>query len=343
MPRLLLFATLLACGLAIASGAAPARAAFPGQNGKIAFSTLSDWEDLDIFAVNADGSGLVALTTYGEDDSQPAFSPDGTRIAFSSSRTGNAEIFVMNADGTNVTQVTSNPALDADPAFSADGSRIAFTSDRDGNRDLYVIGVDGSGETRLTTSPANEEDPAFSADGSRLAFTSDRDGNREIYIAAPDGTAPVRLTVDAAADYEPNFSPDGSRIAFTSERVAGIGRIHVMGADGSAPILLSSSDTSSDHDPSFAPDGSKIAFAGDFICPPGYGCGQILSGATYLTDSNGLSGRTGVSYAPLANLDWGCRQLGEPARPAARADSGTGTGHDAAGDPGHVGAERTDR
>ena len=105
--------------------------------------------------MNPDGSGLVSLTAGSwAADSQPVFSPDGSRIAFVSDRTGDAEIFVMNADGTGVTQVTSNPALDADPAFSADGSRIAFTSDRDSSRDLYVIGIDGSGETRLTSGPA---------------------------------------------------------------------------------------------------------------------------------------------------------------------------------------------
>jgi len=285
------FALSVVCVLALTAAARPARAAFPGENGK---------------------------------------------IAFTSTRTGDAEIFVMDADGTDVRQVTSDPAQDLDPAFSADGSRIAFASDRDGNRELYVIGFDGAGETRLTSSPANEEDPAFSADGSRLAFVRDRDGNREIYVAAADGAAPVRLTFDPAADYQPNFAPDGSGIAFTSERVGGIGRIHVMGADGSAPMLLSSSDTSADHDPSFSPDGAKVGFAGDFICPPGYGCGQILAGAIYSTASDGLSERTAVQPGiPLADLDWGVATAGSPPE--------AGAGHHAAGHPVRVGAQRTDR
>jgi dipeptidyl aminopeptidase/acylaminoacyl peptidase len=302
--------------LVLVAGTGPAQAAFPGQNGKIAFSTLSDFEDLDVFVINPDGSGLVSLTGGSwAADSQPAFSPDGSRIAFTSDRTGNADIFVMNADGSDVTQVTSNPAPDADPAFSADGSRIAFTSDRDGNRDLYVIGVNGSGETRMTSSPANEEDPAFSADGSRLAFVSDRDGNREIYLAAADGSDPARLTADPAADYQPNFSPDGSRIAFTSTRADGLAHIHAMGADGSAPTPLSSGDTSSDEDPSFSPDGTQVAFAGDFVCPPGYGCGQILGGSMVVTASDGLSGSTGLAWAPWAELDWGVATPGSPPDP----------------------------
>jgi dipeptidyl aminopeptidase/acylaminoacyl peptidase len=315
-PRSLL-AIVAACGLALAAGVGPAWAAFPGTNGKIAFSTLSDFEDLDVFAINPDGSGLVSLTGGSwAADSQPAFSPDGSRIAFVSDRTGNAEIFVMNADGADVTRVTSNPAQEFDPAFSADGSRIAFTSDRDGNRDLYVIGSDGAGETRLTSSGANEEDPAFSADGSQLAFVSDRDGNREIYLAAADGANPVRLTADPAADYQPSFSPDGSRIAFTSTRAGGLAHIHAIGADGSAPTPLSSSDSSSDHDPSFSPDGTQVAFAADFVCPPGYGCGQILGGAIVVTASDGLSGSTGLAWAPWAELDWGVATPGIPPDPA---------------------------
>jgi dipeptidyl aminopeptidase/acylaminoacyl peptidase len=268
---------------------------------------------LDVFVMNSDGSGLVSLTRDSwAAETQPAFSPDGSRIAFVSDRTGDAEIFVMDADGTDVTQLTSNPAQEFDPAFSADGSRIAFASGRGGNGDLYVIGVDGSGETRLTTSPANEQDPAFSADGSRLAFVSDREGNREIYVAAADGNDPVRLTADPAADYQPNFSPDGSRIAFTSTRAGGPAHIYVMGADGSAPTPLSSSDTSSDQDPSFSPDGTKVAFASDDFCPPGYLCGQILGGAIVVTASDGLSAPTGLTWAPWAELDWGIATTAGP-------------------------------
>src|SRR5215216_1250646 len=72
-------AMLVAWLLALPAAAGPAPAAFSGTNGKIAFSTLSYWGDLDVFVMNADGSELVALTTYGADDSQPAFSPDGSR------------------------------------------------------------------------------------------------------------------------------------------------------------------------------------------------------------------------------------------------------------------------
>jgi WD40-like Beta Propeller Repeat len=300
------FATLVACVCGLVVGDGPTQAAFPDTNGKIAFSALSDWEDFDVFVVNSDGSGLTNLTSDWSADVAPVFSPDGSRIAFMSDRAGNEEIYLMNADGTDLSRVTNNTARDFGPAFSADGSKIAFTSDRDGNRDIYVVNIDGSGETRLMTNAANEEDPTFSADGASIAFTSDRDGNREIYIAAADGANPVRLTADPAADYKADFSPDGARIAFTSERDGGVAHIYVMRADGSAPTMLTSSKTSSDHGPSFSADGKMIAFAGNFYCPPGLICGDLLSGAVYVTRSDGSGGRTAVTGGSIvADPDWG--------------------------------------
>ena len=138
------------------------------------------------------------------------------------------------------------------------------------------MNADGSGLVSLTGgSWSNDSAPAFSPDGSRIAFVSDRAGNAEIFVMDADGTDVARVTNNPAQDFYPAFSADGARIAFASDRVGGIGRIHVMRADGSAPTLLTSSDTSSDEDPSFSPDGTKVAFAADFVCPPGYGCGQI--------------------------------------------------------------------
>ena len=83
--------------------------------------------------MNADGSGVTRLTVNDAVDSSPAWSPDGRRIAFDSTRDGNFEIYVMNADGSGVTRLTNNDAWDWYPDWSPDGRRIAFDSNRDGN------------------------------------------------------------------------------------------------------------------------------------------------------------------------------------------------------------------
>ncbi len=129
---------------------------------------------------------LRRLTTSEANDRSPAWSPDGTRIAFAFNRDGRyyRSIYVMNADGSGVERLTNNSAHDVGPAWFPDGARIAFASDRDGNgSDIYVMDADGSGVKRLTNNSAYDWDPAWSPDGARIAFASDRDGNwADIYV-----------------------------------------------------------------------------------------------------------------------------------------------------------------
>jgi len=110
--------------------------------------------------VNPDGSDVIRLTETG-DDWEPAWSPDGKRIAFHSNRDGNEEIYVMNADGSGQTRLTKNEVGDTSPAWSPDGKRIAFVSERDGNLEIYVMNADGSGQTRLTNNDADDIEPAW--------------------------------------------------------------------------------------------------------------------------------------------------------------------------------------
>jgi TolB protein len=107
----------------------------------------------EIYVMNADGSGSRRLTHNRAYDGEPAWSPDGRKIAFHSTKTigGNREIYVMNADGSGKRNLTRNPARDSRPSWSPDGRSIAFVSDRDGRLEAHVMNADGSGQRSLTS------------------------------------------------------------------------------------------------------------------------------------------------------------------------------------------------
>ncbi len=99
--------------------------------------------NLEIYAMDADGSDQTNLTNILGSDFQPAWSPDGTKIAYAINYGGDQEVYVMDADGSNQTNLTDNEAHEAAPAWSPDGTKIAFRSFRDGNGEIYVMDADG--------------------------------------------------------------------------------------------------------------------------------------------------------------------------------------------------------
>lgn len=237
----------------------------------IVFSSLRDGNE-EIYIMRYDGSGLTRLTNLTAIDREPAPSPDGTRIAFVSSR-DDADpqncgkdgkpncvfnLYVMNIDGSNVTRLTNTVAQDTMPVWSNGGSALAFTSNRDDPdpktcgqsgkpacvTHVYLMNINGSGQTRLTSNPvanpnAANWDPNFSPDDTKIAFVSNRDGNAEIYTINSDGSNLTRLTNNPANDAHPAWSPDGKQIAFETNR-EGSFRIYTMNANGSNQLRITS-------------------------------------------------------------------------------------------------------
>lgn len=189
--------------------------------GRVAFAS-NRAGNREIYAIDADGSGLERLTFDGGSDESPAWSPGGDRIAFVSDRAGAAAIHVMTADGSTVQRIGGAQHPSYDPAWSPDGQAIAFTS-LSGNWQISTIEVAGGIEARLTDVPGVNFQPAWSPDGGQLAFVSDRmayDFVYNIYTMDGDGsglelrTKGLAYWPDLAYYLHPAWSPDGSMLAF---------------------------------------------------------------------------------------------------------------------------------
>jgi Tol biopolymer transport system component len=201
-----------------------------------------------IFTMNSDGSNVSQLTfpnptkdSTGHvidttSNFHPAWSPDGTKIAFASTRDTNSEIYLMDPNGANIIRLTSVAADNAQPAWSPDGTKIAFASNRDGNDEIYVMAANGSGQVNLTHHAGSDLAPAWSPDGTKIVFQSDRETNYAVWVMNADGSNPVRLTDPGTPAGAPSWSPDGTRIAYEQG-----GHVWVMNADGSRKIPVTNS------------------------------------------------------------------------------------------------------
>lgn len=166
----------------------------------------------DIWLMNADGSGKVQLTEAAGDESQPAFSRDGSRIVFTAHfGSETRDLWTMRADGSGAEPVVSVGSDIARPSYSADGERIVFNaSTDDGTREIFVVHADGSGLMQLTDAPEHSDWAWWAPDGSKIHFESNRDGPWESYSMTPTGDDQRRITFTQVN--APVLSPDGTRL-----------------------------------------------------------------------------------------------------------------------------------
>ena len=239
-------------GIAGLIAPAAAEAAYPGANGKIAFSRPATGSTLDIFVANPDGSGVSNLTnSSGADDLEPAWSGDGSKIAYWSP----PYVYTADADGSNPLPLRWG----GDPSVSPDGSEIAYsTSARffpESNQEIFVMSSDGSGVRNLTNEPLGPEwghdyGAAWSPEGTEVAFARILGSATGIYVLGADGTGLTQLVSGPAA--HPDWAPDGNAIVFDA-----FGDVYVVDATG---LLQLTSGQGDDKFPVFSPDGTLIAF-----------------------------------------------------------------------------------
>ncbi len=230
----------LACALVLVPWRSARGAAYPANNGKLAFV-----EGGAIKSVSTPPPPPPPVSTEvpGPGLENPAWSPDGTRLAYD--------------DGTNVklTNPTTTLVLGTDPTWSKDASTIAFVA----SGDIWTILVSPPNTTTdLTNSSATDSQPAFSPDGSKIAFVSQVSGVDQVFVMNANGTGQQQLTLSGAND-SPSWSPGGTKIAFESNRTGNWQIFSMNAADGSAQVRLTN-DSGNDHHPAWSPDATTIAF-----------------------------------------------------------------------------------
>jgi tol-pal system beta propeller repeat protein TolB len=142
----------------------------------------------DLVIMDADGGNRRWLTQDQIRDYDPAWSPDGARIAFVSERGGSSDIYVMDADGGNVQPLTADTAQDITPTWSPDGQHIAFASNRDGATSIYVMDANGDNQHLLVSSGGRDSAPMWSPDGGHILFWAEMGKTTLIYVVNADGS-----------------------------------------------------------------------------------------------------------------------------------------------------------
>ena len=215
----------------------------------------------ELQVADSDGYNPQTVLASNEPIISPAWSPDGTRLAYVSFERKKPVVYVQSLTTGGRQAVANFRGSNSAPAWSPDGRRLAVVLSKDGASQIYLINADGSGTpARLTQSTAIDTEPNFSSDGQLLLFTSDRGGSQQIYGMSVSGGEPRRLTFEGSYNVSPRFSPDGKSFTFIQRNG---NRFNVAVQDLTTRQVQVLTDGSVDESPSFAPNGRMILYASE--------------------------------------------------------------------------------
>jgi TolB protein len=212
----------------------------------------------ELQVADADGHGAQTVLTSNEPIISPAWSPDGTQIAYVSFEQKKPVVYVQSLLTGQRRALANFWGSNSAPAWSHDGRQLAVVLTKDGGSQIYLLNADGSGVKRLTQSSAIDTEPNFSPDGQLLLFTSDRGGSPQIYGMPATGGEARRLTFEGTYNVSPRFSPDGKSFTFIQRNGS---RFNVAVQDLATRQVQVLTDGTVDESPSFSPNGRMILYA----------------------------------------------------------------------------------
>ena len=228
----------------------------------LAFGSIRNGQT-DLFVLLDGTASAIQLTNDAWRDTDPVWSPSGTRVAYAtlSPDSATGQIAIITLDGARVSTIGGTGAHTEYPAWAPADDRLAFVSDVTGNFELYVMSADGT-ITRLTNTPESELRPAWSPDGTKIIYdvdVADTSLERDLFIINADGSGKRQLATGGVYNFHAAWSPDGTRIAFVSQRDANE-EIYVVNVDGSGLQRLTVNGAG-DGSPAWTADGKAIIFS----------------------------------------------------------------------------------
>lgn len=207
---------------------------------------------------DSDGYNARTVLSSSEPLMSPAWSPDGTRLAYVSFEQKRSMVYIQNiADGKRI-KVAESKGINSAPAWSPDSTRLALVLSREGNPEIYVLNLADQKLRRLTQNPAIDTEPAWSPDGREIIFTSDRSDRPQIYRMTAGGEKVTRITFEGDYNARASYSPDGKMITLVSRYED---KYHAAILNLSDSVLQILTETSLDESPSFAPNGRMVLYA----------------------------------------------------------------------------------
>lgn len=214
-----------------------------------------------LHVADSDGHNAQPVIEYTEPIISPAWSPDGSKLAYVSFENKKPVVYVQTLATRERKAVANFKGSNSAPAWSPDGSKLAVVLTTHGGSQIFLINADGSGLQRLVQSSGIDTEPDFSPDGRSIIFTSDRGGSPQIYrmtLAGEQAGVAERLTFEGSYNVSPRYSPDGKSFVYLHRKG---GRFNIAIQDFARRQVQLLTDSSFDESPSFAPNGKMILYA----------------------------------------------------------------------------------